>query len=176
MSYMDRRGQIYEIAFNRSSAAMYRPTLMEPNPIPQQLRYPGMAGLGQLLPQNMQTVKYADGTTGFLDPSDGTYYDSQGNDVTGYVQNFGGATVTGTATAAQIAAAEGISPPSTGILQSITSALAPGPSPRVTVPAPGAAAAAPGLSIGVSTDTLLLGGLGLLAVMMLMGGGGGRRR
>ncbi len=147
--------------FNRSSTAMYHPMF---------------SGMGQLLPQNMQTVKYADGTTGFLDPSDGTYYDSQGNDVTGYVQNFGGASVTGTATAAQIAAAEGIAPPSTGLLSTITSALAPGPSPRVTVPVPGAAAVAPALSIGVSTDTLLIGGLGLLAVMMLMGGGGGGRR
>jgi len=146
--------------FNRSSTAMYSPMF---------------SGMGQLLPANMQTVRFADGSTGFLDPSDGTYYDSQGNDITGYVQNFGGATITGTATAAQIAAAEGITPPSSSITQAIVSALAPGPSPRVTVPVPGAVAAVPALSIGVSTDTLLIGGVGLLFVMMMMGGGGRRR-
>jgi len=138
--------------------------------------YPPMfSGMGQLLPQNMQTVKFADGTTGFLDPADGTYYDSQGNDITGYVQNFGGATITGTATAAQIAAAEGISPPSPSLTQSLVNALAPGPSPRVTVPAPGAAVPAPALSLGLSTETIAIAGFGLLMMMMMMGGGGRRR-
>lgn len=143
--------------------AMYRPNSY------------GWVGMGQMLPANLQTVKFADGTTGFLDPADGTYYDSQGNDVTGYVQNFGGATITGTATAAQIAAAEGITPPSSSLLSTITSSLAPGPSPRVTVPAPGAGVAAPALTLGLSTETIAIAGVGLVLAMMMMGGGGRRR-
>lgn len=118
-----------------------------------------------LLPSNMQTVKYADGSTGFFDPADGTYYDSQGNDVTGYVQNYGGAKVTGTASASQIAAAEGLSTP--------------GAAPRVTVPGgvPGAAAgASPSLaqsimsaltSPGVRSGTPLAYGTPTIAGMSL---------
>src|SRR5271166_3909837 len=125
------------------------------------------------LPANMYAVQFGDGSTGFMDPTDGTYYDAQGNDVTSYVQNFGGAKVTGTATAAQIQSAEGIAP--TGLLSTIASALAPGPSPRVTVPptTPVAAGAVPTIG-GISMETLALGGLGLLAVMMIMNSGGGR--
>src|SRR5579864_9843825 len=81
----------------------------------------GLRGLGQgtpMLPAGLLTVKYPDGTTGFFDPTDGTYYDSQGNDVTGYVQNFGaaqGIEIGPPATSAQIAAAEGLSvTPATG--------------------------------------------------------------
>lgn len=130
--------------------------------------------MGQMLPANMQTVRFGDGTTGFLDPSDGTYYDSQGNDVTSYVQNFGGVTVTGTATPAQIQAAEGIAPPPTGLLQTLTNALAPGPSPRVTVPGATPAPAPPASSVfGLSTTTLLMGGLALMFVMVM--GQRGRR-
>src|ERR1700727_1037088 len=57
---------------------------------------------------NMLSVKFADGSIGFLDPTDGTYYDDQGDDITGYVNNFGGATVLGPASAASIAAANGM--------------------------------------------------------------------
>jgi hypothetical protein len=156
-AYQDARGQMYLVNFNRSSTAMYRP------------------GMGQALPSNMYTVTYGDGSTGFLDPSDGTYYDSQGNDVTGYVQNYGGATVTGQATAAQIQAAEGIAPAAPSLLQSITKALAPGPSPRVTVPTTPASTQAMPTIGGISISTLMLGAVGLVLVMSLMNRGGGRR-
>ena len=167
MAYMNSRGQIFEIAFNRSNTAMYYPTLMEPQSVPQQLR--GLRGLGDastMLPQNMYAVTYGDGSTGFMDPTDGTYYDSQGNDITSYVQNFGGAKVTGTATAASIQAAEGLAAPS--VLQSISNALAPGPSPRVTVPT--TPASAPTIE-GIPVETLLLGGFALALVMMMAGRG-----
>jgi hypothetical protein len=74
-----------------------------------------------------QAVLFADGTHGFLDPADGTYYDSEGNDITGYVQNFGGAVVLGPADPALIRAAEGLPAPG---------GLPPGPSSRTTVPPP----------------------------------------
>lgn len=137
-----------------------------------------------MLPSNLQTVSYADGTKGFFDPTDGTYYDSQGNDVTGYAQNFGGAKITGTATAAQISAAEGISTPgaaprvaaptsaipSPGALQSLTNLLFGSSAATMPKPATAAAAAAPaGTIAGMSSSTLLLLGGGLLAVVALMG-------
>ena len=192
---------------------MYRPTLMEPDPVPQQVRY----GLGfaesdpncasgmpfdvngdpcpgaivpspvpvtvpsplplpssLMLPSNMQAVTYKDGSKGFLDPADGTYYDSQGNDITGYVQNFGGAKVTGPASAAAIAAAEGI-PVSSGVRPPVVVNLPPGPSPRVAVPGampPPVVSPVSSLFGGMSNSTLLLLGGGLIAVLAL----GGRRR
>jgi len=75
------------------------------------------------LPANLLAVQFGDGTSGFLDPADGTYYDAQGNDVTGYVQNFGGTSVIGPASQASIDAANGV-----------PQGLPPGPSPRVTNP------------------------------------------
>lgn len=122
--------------------------------------------IGQLLPASMQTVRYGDGSTGFLDPSDGTYYDSQGNDVTGYVQNYGGAAITGTATAAQIQSAEGISSASASVSNALQSIFS--PSPRVTVPSGVQSSMMMG---GSSMGLLLFGGLGLVLVMMM-----GKRR
>jgi hypothetical protein len=136
-----------------------------------------------LLPSNLQTVKYADGTTGFFDPADGTYYDAGGNDVTGYVSNFGGATITGTATQAQIQAAEGISPatpgaapkvpavktPSPSLLQSLTTALM---SPAATMPtaAKPATAAAPAATIaGMNLGSIMMLGLAGLALVLVVG-------
>jgi hypothetical protein len=138
-----------------------------------------------MLPSSLQTVSFADGTTGFFDPQDGTYYDSQGNDVTGYAQNFGGVKITGTATPAQIAAAEGISTPGAAprvaapatsaipppsALQALTTALF--GSSVATMPKPAtatAATASAGTIAGMSSSTLLLLGGGLLAVVALMG-------
>jgi hypothetical protein len=130
-----------------------------------------------LLPQNMLAVQYEDGTRGFLDPGDGTYYDDQGNDITGYVQNFGGAKVVGPASAASIAAAEGIAAPST------TPGLPPGPSPRIsTTPATASASTSVNSVLNWFTGSTLIAGVpnfaliagGLLAVSLI--GGGGRRR
>lgn len=139
-----------------------------------------------MLPSNLQTVTYSDGTTGFFDPADGTYYDSQGNDVTGYAQNFGGAKITGTATPAQIAAAEGISTPGAAprvaassatsaipppsALQAFTSALF-APVATMAKPATAAAtAAAPaGTIAGMNISTLLMLGLGGLALVAVLG-------
>ncbi len=139
-----------------------------------------------MLPSSLQTVSYADGTKGFFDPADGTYYDSQGNDVTGYAQNFGGVKVTGTATPAQIAAAEGISTPGAAprVAASSATAAIPPPSalqaftnalfaPAATMPKPATAAAvaaAPaGTIAGMNISTLLMVGLGGLALVAVMG-------
>lgn len=134
-----------------------------------------------MLPSNMQTVSYADGTSGFFDPADGTYYDSQGNDVSGYVSNFGGAKITGAASAAQIAAAEGISTPGaaprvnapipTGALAQLATALvgsSTAGAKKVTPAAPPASAS--GLIAGMSLSSILLLGGGALLVMAMMGG------
>jgi len=137
-----------------------------------------------MLPSSLQTVSFADGTTGFFDPQDGTYYDSQGNDVSGYVQNFGGAKITGTATSAQISAAEGISTPGAAprvaaptsvipppsALQAFTTALFGSPVATMPKPATAAAAAAPaGTIAGMNISTLLMLGLGGLALVAVMG-------
>jgi len=79
------------------------------------------------LPTSMLAVKFADGSNGFLDPTDGTYYDDQGDDITGYVQNFGGATVLGPASAASIAAANGVALPAV-----VAPASPAGAAPRVS--------------------------------------------
>lgn len=126
-----------------------------------------------MLPSNMLAVTFGDGTKGFLDPADGTYYDSQGNDVTGYVQNFGGAKVTGAASSGSIAAAEGISAP---VPKSAAPALPPGPAPRVTTATASPAAAANLLSqstYGIPNAVLAGGALFLIFALSM---GGGRRR
>src|ERR1700685_626511 len=113
------------------------------------------------LPANMLSVKFADGSIGFLDPTDGTYYDDQGDDITGYVNNFGGATVLGPASAAAIAAANGVA-----VAAVIPPASPAGAAPRVsatptlTTPAP-AAAATP------YTTYAIAAGLGLLVMSMM---------
>jgi len=133
--------------------------------------------IGQMLPQNMLTATFADGTTGFFDPADGTYYDSQGNDVTGYVQNFGGARLGAPATPEQIAAAEGITLPTVRKpVRPTLPQLPPGPAPRVAS-TPSALPSAPGLfegtTFGIPNVALLgIGGIVLVAVVA----GGGRRR
>jgi hypothetical protein len=123
-----------------------------------------------------QGVRFADGTQGFLDPADGTYYDSQGNDVTGYVQNFGGATVLGPASPADVVAAEGLPP--TVVRQPSPMQLPPGPSPRVSVPlttkSAGMFMTSDSLVKGVPTWMLIAGGA--VAFMALSSMGGGRRR
>jgi len=109
----------------------------------------GLRGLGQgtpMLPAGLLSVTYADGTTGFFDPADGTYYDSQGNDITGYVQSFGGAKIGGPASAAAIAAAEGLPAPTGGAGVPAT------PSPTVIAPAP----AGPSTPAGAPTGSYLL--------------------
>ncbi len=117
------------------------------------------------LPGGMLAVKFADGSNGFLDPTDGTYYDDQGDDVTGYVQNFGGATVLGPASAAAIAAANGVALPAI-----IPPASPAGAAPRVNAtPTPLQTAIAQNAPApDYTTDALVVGALFL--VMSLMGG------
>jgi hypothetical protein len=138
----------------------------------------GMGAASMMLPQNMLAVQFDDGTTGFLDPDDGTYYDNQGNDITGYVQIFGGAKVVGPASAAAIAAAEGIPAPTSAS----HSTLLPGPAPRIsTTPAPSTSSV--NSALNWFTGATLISGVpnlavigGGLLVLSLIGGMGGRRR
>jgi hypothetical protein len=111
----------------------------------------------------MLAVKFADGSNGFLDPTDGTYYDDQGDDVTGYVQNYGGATILGPASAASIAAANGVALP----------AVVPPQSPAGAAPRVSATPTALQTAIAATTQPdysmyALAGGI-FLAVMMLSG-------
>lgn len=133
--------------------------------LPAALQSPGAPDPG--LPTSMLAVQFADGSKGFLDPTDGTYYDDQGDDITGYVQNFGGATVLGPASAASIAAANGVALPAV-----VPPASPAGAAPRVSAtPTPLqtaiAASAAPDY-----TMYALIGGAALLLMTM----GGGKRR
>jgi hypothetical protein len=115
------------------------------------------------LPANMLSVKFADGSMGFLDPTDGTYYDDQGDDITGYVNNFGGAQVLGPASAAQIAAANGVALPAV-----IPPASPAGAAPRVSATPTLATTLAPAAATPYATYAIAAG-LGLL-VMSMMGG------
>jgi hypothetical protein len=119
------------------------------------------------LPTSMLAVKFADGSTGFLDPTDGTYYDDQGDDITGYVQNFGGATVLGPASAASIAAANGVALPAV-----VPPASPAGAAPRVSA-TPTALQTA--IAQTASPDYTLYAALGL-GVLLVMTMGSGRRR
>jgi hypothetical protein len=129
------------------------------------------------LPSGMLAVKFDDGTSGFLDPADGTYYDAQGNDVTGYVQNFGGAKILGPASAQAIAIAEGTDG-TTRVPTPSPAQLPPGPSPRVSVPlsvnSAGMFLTASSIIPGVPNLVVLLAGAA--AATMLLGSAGGRRR
>lgn len=158
---------------------------LAPMPMPLPLAPQPIVGpaSGYMLPSNMMAVTFGDGTKGFLDPGDGTYYDSQGNDVTGYVANFGGAKVTGTASAASIQTAEGITPASSSVaaaaIKAAGAALAPGPAPRVTVPTAAVVPASVTSFLSSTTGGLpniMLLGVGLIAMMAFAGGGSGRRR
>jgi hypothetical protein len=80
------------------------------------------------------SVTYGNGQTGFFDPNDGTYYDSQGNDITAQVAAYGGAKVGGAANPALVAQAEGIqssSNPFSGLAQAISRVFSPSPSTGV---------------------------------------------
>ncbi len=114
------------------------------------------------LPANMLSVKFADGSFGFLDPTDGTYYDDQGDDITGYVNNFGGAQVLGPASAASIAAANGVA-----VAAVVPAASPAGASPRVSTSAP--ASASPTLAATQSDAMYVLGAGAFLLLMSLMG-------
>lgn len=117
------------------------------------------------LPTSMLAVKFADGSSGFLDPTDGTYYDDQGDDITGYVQNFGGATVLGPASAASIAAANGVAVP----------AVVPPASPAGAAPRVSATPTALQTAIAQTSApdyTLYAIGAGVLLVMLM----GGKKR
>ena len=142
-------------------------------------RQSGM-GATAMLPQVMLAVQFDDGTKGFLDPGDGTYYDDQGNDITGYVQLFGGAKVVGQASAASIAAAEGIPAPTTGV----PAGLPPGPSPRIATTPAASSSLSVNSALSWFTSSSLISGIpnfailagGLLAVSVIGGMGSGRRR
>lgn len=115
-------------------------------------------------PPGLLSARFADGTVGFFDPADGTYYDDQLNDITGYVQNFGGASIGGPADPRLIAAGEGITGPPT------YTGLPPGPSPRVPVPPPSPPMPVPS-SIGawLTSQTLIKGvpNWGILAGLLV---------
>lgn len=175
-------GMPYDVNGDPCSSPIYSPFSPDPVSYTPVMVPPPVAPSSLMLPSNMSAVTFADGTKGFFDPADGTYYDSQGNDVTGYVQNFGGAKVTGAASAASIAAAEGISasaPKSSSGVSITLPSLGPGAAPRVAAPGYSMMPSSmfPSLpSLGSSgTSTLfLLGGAALVAMVAL--GGGGRRR
>jgi hypothetical protein len=112
----------------------------------------------------MLAVQFADGSKGFLDPTDGTYYDDQGDDITGYVQNFGGATVLGPASAASIAAANGVALPAV-----VPPASPAGAAPRVSATPTPLQTAIAATATPDYTMYALIGGAALL--MMTMGGG-----
>ncbi len=127
------------------------------------------------LPANLLAVKFGDGTSGFLDPADGTYYDAQGNDVTGYVQNFGGTSVIGPASQASIDAANGVEPtgPTHG---GVPQGLPPGPSPRVqnpgSYPKPTYQQIFQSQTAGI--PNVVIAGFAVLAIIVATSGGGRR--